>query len=380
MHSIRTIYAIVLKEYYSIFRNKVNFFILISMPLMQIILYGYIINKDPKHLPAMLCVQDQSVFDNTIIHSFINTEYFNFIGISRDLSAMRKMMDEGKIQFIVTIPYDFTKNIIKQRTAKIYIENDATDPLISLNALLSIEKLGQDLIAKDLTGPLSYIDSSHKVLETIVINRYNPEGKSTANIIPALIALIIMVTLIIIGSISITREYEKSTIELLFSLNVKAYELILGKIIPYIIIAYIQLMICFKASSLIFNCHIKGSYCDILIITLPFVLASLTIGVFISCVAQSTFQALQLSSFYFLPSMILGGFLYPIQGMPQWAQFLSNLLPLTNYVNIVRAITMKGALLYDFNQEILRIITFFLLFMLFSIKSYRRRSDSYLAK
>lgn len=380
MHSLKIIFCIIQKEYYSILRNKINLFILLSLPLLQIVLYGYIINKDPKHLATMLYVQDDSVFTKTITSSFKNTEYFNFVGISHDINYMRKLMDQNKIQFIVTIPYDFTKNIIKKKTANLFIENDATDPLISLNALLTIERMGINLIAKDLVGPLYYANSDHRVLETTVINRYNPEGKSTTTILPPLIALIIMVTLIVIGSTSITREYENSTIELLFSLNIKAYELIIGKIIPYIIIAYMQMILCLKASNLIFHCDIIGSYLSVMLVTFPFVLANLAIGVFISCMAQSIFQAQQLASFYFMPSMILGGFLYPIQGMPEWAQHLSQWLPLTNYVAVTRAIIMKGTPLGDFPMEILKLICFFFIFILLAIQSYQYRTDSYLAK
>lgn len=364
LEKIRNIFFICIKEYHSIFRNRTNWFILVAFPVLQILLYGYVVDKDPKFLPTMLNIQDNSVFSKTIVQNLKNTHYFKIVGQSNDLDYLHQMMDRGEIQFIITIPYNFTREIIQNKVAHIYVENDATEPLVSINAIFAIEKLAENLIAKDLSGPLGYINKNQKIVEPIVINRYNPEREVAVNVLPPLISLIITVTILYIASISIVREYEKSTIELLFSLGLKSDEIIIGKLIPYIFIAYLQLIICSITAHFFFGLSTKGSFLSILIVTFPFVIANLAISAFISCLVQNTFQAIQASSLYFLPSIILGGYLYPIEGMPQWAQSFSKLLPLTNFVYIIRSIVMKGTSLFALNLSILKLFICFIIFFL----------------
>lgn len=372
--------SIVKKEYYFIVRNKINLLFIFLLPMIQIILYGTAINKDPKYLPTVINAQDDSVFTQTLINTLKNTAYFDIIDISNDLVDLRQKMDKEDVQFIITIPSHFTKDLIQKKTARLYIENDGMEPLVSVNALSVLQKAADHLLEKDLVGPLSYLKKQPPLIEPIILNRYNPEDKTTKVVLPPLIASIIMLFIIYISAISITREYEQSTIELLFYLNVSPGEVLIGKMIPYIIISYIQFNFSLLIAYSAFNFNIAGSYVELMLATFPFIIANLAMGLFISCIAQSTPQAMTICGFYFLPSLILGGFLYPTQGMPDWAQTFSYTLPLANYVKIIKAITLKGTPIKYLSAGIINMIVFFLFFIFFAVKSYKYKSSSYLAK
>ena len=339
--SFKRWWAIVLKEFLQLKRDRVTFAMMIVLPIIQLALFGFAINTDPKHLPTAVVAYDESEFTRTLISSMQTSEYFALdtkITTPEDAQAALK---QGKIQFILTIPPDFTKKLLRGEKPSILLEADATDPVTISIALLSIEGIAEQVAKKDLSGALSGLWSQKKPFDIRVHRLYNPNGINQYNIIPGLMGTVMTMTLTMMTALAITREREHGTMENLLATPARPLEIMIGKIIPYVFIGLVQATLILLASHYVFGVPFNGSVGLAYGVALLFIAVNLTVGITISSLAQNMLQALQLTIFYFLPSILLSGFMFPFSGMPTWAQHIGHLLPLTYFNRLIRGIVLK---------------------------------------
>lgn len=368
-------WAIVLKEFLQLKRDKVTFALMIGIPIIQLTLFGFAINTDPKHLPTAVISADESEFTRTLISAMETSEYFAVDNRFWRPDDAHEALRRGEIQFILTIPPDFTRKLIRSEKPSVLLEADATDPVTTSVALLSIEGIAAQVAKKDLNGALGGLWSQKKPFEIRIHRLYNPNGINQYNIIPGLMGVILTMTLTMMTALSITREREKGTMENLIATPAKPLEIMTGKIVPYVFIGLIQATIILLASSYVFGVPFNGSVILVYLVALLFIAVNLTIGITISSLAQNMLQALQLTVFYFLPSMLLSGFMFPFLGMPKWAQHVGELLPLTYFNRLIRGIVLKDndfAMLWPNIWPLLLITA---LMMTLAVKFYKKTLD-----
>lgn len=368
------LWAIILKEFTQMKRDRVTFAMIIGIPLIQLILFGYAINSDPKHLPTAVIAADQSVFTRQFTVGMQNSSYFTLMDKAKTEQQAETLLAQGKIQFIVFIPPRFTEKLIRNNNAQILVEADATDPAATSYALSAL----QGLVAsfnKNLTGPLSKLHVNSPPVTLIIQPKYNPARNTQYNIVPGLLGVVLTMTMVVITSLAITRERERGTMESLLAMPVRPIEVILGKLIPYILVGYIQVLLILFAAAYLFHVPTEGSILLLLIACLPFIAANLAVGLTFSTLAKNQLQAMQMSFFFFLPSILLSGFMFPFRGMPEWAQVIGNVLPLTHFIYIVRGIMLKGNGLLEIFNQIQSILLFLLVALLIGIKRYRQTLD-----
>jgi ABC-2 type transport system permease protein len=367
------LFAIMSKEFTQMKRDRVTFGMMIGLPLLQLILFGFAINTDPKALPTAVISADHSNFTRNFTIALQNTSYFKLLpNITTEAEAEKKLR-RAQIQFAVYIPQNFSAKLVRGENPEILIEADATDPSATGNAIQAVEKL--NTLLYDYQGPLHYLQPSPSPVNLIIQSKYNPGRISQYNIIPGLLGVVLTMTMIIITSLAITRERERGTMESLLAMPVQPLEVILGKLIPYIVVGYIQVILILLAARTLFAVPIEGSLILLLLACLPFIAANLGVGLMFSTLAKNQLQAMQLSFFFFLPSMLLSGFMFPFRGMPGWAQDIGNILPLTHFLIIVRGILLKGNGFFDILPEISSIILFLLVALFLGVKRYRQTLD-----
>ncbi|MCF6764862.1 ABC transporter permease [Thiotrichales bacterium 19S3-7] len=365
--------AILIKEFIQMRRDPVTIGMIVIIPLIQIIIFGYAINVNPKHLPTAVLNYDPSPITREIISSIKNTNYFNLEYSNLSPQRANEQLAQGKIQFIIQIPANFTRGIIRGETPQMLVVADAADPAstpYALNALNELTNRTYQSISQDHN--LGYLAPNIKPFEVITHAKYNPEAITQYNIIPGLIGVILTMTMTMITSLAITKERETGTIESLLATPARSFEVILGKITPYIIVGYIQLALILLAAKFLFYVPIQGNLALLIIATLPFILANLTVGVTFSTLAKTQLQAIQMTFFFFLPSILLSGFMFPFYGMPQWAQYLGNILPLTSYLRIVRGIILKGNDISIVGMDIIPLIIFMLVMGTITLIRYKK--------
>lgn len=368
-------WTMVIKEFVQLKRDRLTFGMIVGIPIVQLFLFGYAINTDPKHMPAAVVSADHSEVTRTIISTLKHSEYFNIIGTFPDERAASKALARGDVQFVINIPADFTRKLLRGEHPAILIEADATDPMATGLALSSAAQLAQSVSAKDMTGTLASLAGTGPPFNVHVHRLYNPEGITQYNIIPGLMGVILTLTMALMTGLAITRERERGTMENLLAMPVKPIELMTGKIIPYIAIGLIQITIILLASRLIFQIPFVGSVPMMYLAALVFVAANLVVGITLSSLAKNQMQAMQMIMFYFLPNMLLSGFMFPFAGMPKWAQYLGNLLPLTHFNRLIRGIILKGNTGWDLWPSLWPIILFTIVVMAIAVKFYRKTID-----
>lgn len=357
--SLNRFNAILSKEFIQMRRDPVTIGMIVIIPLIQIIIFGFAINVNPKHLPTAISNMDPSPITREIISSINNTNYFNLKYQNLSTAESDELLAKGKIQFIIRIPANFTRDIIRGQTPQMLVVADASDPAstpYALNALNELTTRTYKSIAS--SNNLAYLAPNIEPFKVITHAKYNPEAITQYNIIPGLIGVILTMTMTMITSLAITKERETGTIESLLATPAKSFEVILGKITPYIIVGYIQLSLILLAAKFLFHVPIQGSLPLLIIATFPFILANLTVGITFSTLAKTQLQAIQMTFFFFLPSILLSGFMFPFYGMPNWAQYLGNILPLTSYLRIVRGIILKGNDISIIASNIIPIVIF----------------------
>lgn len=368
-------WSIVLKEFLQLKRDKVTFALMVGVPIMQLTLFGFAINTDPKHLPTAVIASDESEITRTLISAMETSEYFAVDHRFWKQDDAEEALRRGEIQFILTIPPDFTHKLLRSEKPSVVLEADATDPVTTSVALLSIEGIAAQVAKKDLRGPLSNLSNQKTPFEVRIHRLYNPNGITQYNIIPGLMGVVLTMTLTMMTALSITREREKGTMENLLATPARPLEIMTGKIVPYVFIGLIQTTIILLASYYVFEVPLNGSIFLAYLVALLFIAVNLTIGITISSLAQNMLQALQLTVFYFLPSMLLSGFMFPFLGMPKWAQFLGDLLPLTYFNRLIRGIILKGNDIPILWPNIWPLIIITLVMMTLAVKFYKKTLD-----
>jgi ABC-2 type transport system permease protein len=367
--------AVIIKEFTQMKRDKLTFAMMLGIPLIQLVLFGYAVNTDPKNLPTAVSIADESIFSRSVISALDTSGYFKVIKITNQQDELNYLMQTGQVQFIVNIPVNFSEDIVRSKHPKILIEVDATDPTAIANAVAVLDKLVKTALEQDLTGSLAKLKKDNEPFEFIVHKRYNPEGITQYNIVPGLMGVILTMTMMLMTALSVTKEKERGTIENLLSMPVGRIEVMLGKISPYILIGYMQIGIIIIVARYVFEVPILGSVILLVSVALIFIAVNLAIGFTFSILAQSQLQAMQMSFFFFLPSILLSGFMFPFRGMPNWAQFLGEMLPLTHFIRIIRGILLKGSGFKEIITEVVSLLVILAIIMLVALKKHRQTLD-----
>lgn len=356
-------------------RDRVTFGMMVGIPLMQLILFGFAINSDPKHLPAAVLLADDGPHSRTLLHAIRNSGYFDFVRKVDSESEGRDVLARGEVQFVINIPEDFSRKLLRGERPALLIEADATDPAATGNALGSLPVLLNSALQNDLVGPLAYLAGTNGPVDLRVHAMYNPEAITQYNIVPGLMGVVLTMTMVMITGLAMTRERERGTMENLLSMPTRPLEVLTGKILPYILVGYIQVALIMIAGRFLFQVPMAGSLPLLLVVAIVFITANLAMGITFSTVAGNQLQAVQMAFFFFLPSLLLSGFMFPFRGMPQWAQTLGEVFPLTHFLRIVRGILIKGNGVGDIVLELWQIALFALVALAVGVRRYHRTLD-----
>ena len=368
-------WSIVLKEFLQLLRDRVTLRMITMIPIMQMVLFGYAINTNPKHMPTAIISSDDSVFSRSFIKAMQASDYFDIVSQYPDEETGRAALAQGKILFILNIPANFSRDLLRGDHPSLLVEADATDPTETSIALGTLPQIVQSVSDKDLTGALAKFKNGTPAFTVQVHSLYNPEGISQYNVVPGLMGVVLSMTLVMMTGLAMTRERERGTMENLLATPVTPIEVITGKIMPYIVIGLLQATIILLGARFMFHVPFAGSIVAIYLAALLFIAASLTVGITLSSIAQNQLQAMQLTIFYFLPNMLLSGFMFPFAGMPAWAQFIGNLLPLTYFNRLIRGILLKGDGWFDLWPSVWPLMLFTVIVMGIAVKFYRRTLD-----
>jgi ABC-2 type transport system permease protein len=371
----RRFWAIVGKEFIQMRRDRVTFAMMIGIPLLQLIIFGYAINSDPKHLPTAVYSADNSIFSRTIVWGLRNSSYFDLTREAKSEADIQKMIAQGTVQFAVEIPVDFSRKLLRGEKPDLLLEADATDPSAVGYAIAAINILTRQVLDRDLTGPLAKLRGSTPPFDLVTHQHYNPENITQYNIVPGLMGVMFTMTMIIITALAITRERERGTMENLLSTPAHPGEVIVGKIVPYITVGYVQIFLILLAARYLFDVPIIGSVPLLLALAFLFIVANLAVGITFSTIAKNQLQAVQMAFFFFLPSLLLSGYMFPFRGMPGWAQDIGEVLPLTHFLRVVRGILLKGNGLADVALDLWPIALFLVVMLAIGIKRYRQTLD-----
>ena len=368
-------WAVVFKEFVQMRRDRLTFGMMIGIPLLQIVLFGYAINVDPKHLAAAVLLADNGPQGRTLLHAIQNCSYLDFVRELKSESEANDALKRGEVQFVIDIPENFTRDLLRGDRPAILVEADATDPAATSNAIGSLRTLLNTALQNDFKGPFAFLAGADNAIDLRIHSRYNPESITQYNIVPGLMGVMLQMTMTVVTGLAITRERERGTMETLLSMPTRPIEVMTGKIIPYILVGYIQVSLILCAGYFLFSVPMAGSLLLLFAAALIFIIATLAVGITFSTVAQNQLQAVQMGWFFFLPSLLLSGFMFPFRGMPHWAQTVGELFPLTHFLRIARGILLKGNGLQDIIPEIWPIALFIAFAMTVAIKGYRRTLD-----
>ena len=368
-------WAMVVKEFIQMRRDRLTFGMMIGIPLIQLTLFGFAINADPKHLPAAVLMADHGQQGRTLLYAIQNTGYFDFIREVKTEAEGQDALARGEVQFVVNIPENFTRDLLRGDRPAILVEADATDPSATGNALGTLRTLLNTALQNDLKGPLSFLAGADSPIDLRIHARYNPEGITYYNIVPGLMGVILTMTMVIITGLAITRERERGTMENLLSMPTRPVEVLIGKITPYILVGYIQIGLILAVAYFLFHVPLVGSPALLFAAALVFIIANLAMGITFSTVARNQLQAMQMAFFFFLPSIMLSGFMFPFRGMPKWAQAIGEILPLTHFLRIVRGILLKGNGPGEVVLQLWQIALFATVALIIGVKRYRKTLD-----
>jgi ABC-2 type transport system permease protein len=369
------LWAMVMKEFAQMRRDRLTFAMMLGVPLIQLILFGFAINADPKHLPAAVVMADHGPHGRTLLYALQNSGYFSFIRQVKTEAEADAALARGDVQFVVNIPADFSRDLLRGDRPAILVEADATDPAATGNAIGSLRVLMTTAWRHDFTGPLAYLAGAEPPVDLRIHARYNPEGITHYNIVPGLMGVVLTMTMVMITGLAITRERERGTMETLLSMPTRPVEVLIGKIVPYIVVGYVQVVLILAAARVLFDVPMVGNLGLLLVVALVFIAANLAMGLTFSTLAKNQLQAMQMAFFFFLPSLMLSGFMFPFRGMPLWAQTLGEVFPLTHFLRIVRGILLKGNGPGDVALELWPIALFAAVALGIGVKRYRQTLD-----
>ncbi|WNJ93879.1 ABC transporter permease [Bosea sp. 685] len=344
--------AVLAKEFVQMRRDRITFAMMLAVPIVQLLLFGYAINNDPKGLPAAVLALGQDRYTRSVVAALQVSGYYRFGRQPESAAEAESLMARGAISFLVTIPSDFGARVERGDEPRILVEADATDPAASSGAVAALQTIAGRALTRALGSEEAAREQSQSALSFIVHRRYNPEGITQYNIVPGLLGVILQMTMVMMTSMALTREIERGTMENLLAMPATPAEIMLGKVLPYLAVGSVQVVVVLSAAKLLFGVPFLGSLLLLLTCVLIFVLALVLLGYTISTMARTQLQAMQLTFFFFLPSLLLSGFMFPFAGMPGWAQAIGELFPLTHFLRVIRAIMLKGAGLDDVGVEV----------------------------
>jgi len=367
--------GIIVKEFIQLKRDRLTFGMIIGIPVLQLILFGYAINADPKRLPTAVLAADASPYSRSLLAAMQTSGYFRIDRQAASEDEIEDLLAHGRVQFAVTIPENFGRKLVRGERPVLLVEADASDPSATGNAIAALGQLANTALARDLQGPLAELAPRAPPFDVRVHRRYNPEGVTAYNIVPGLIGTILTMTMVLMTGLAMTRERERGTFENLLSTPALPIEVMTGKIVPYILIGLIQVTLIIIAALLLFEVPMQGNPLLLYFVVLLFIAANLTLGITFSSIARNQLQAMQMTFFFFLPSILLSGFMFPFRGMPEWAQWIGSLLPLTHFLVLVRGIMLKGNVLADLWPQLWPIAAFMLVVIAIGLAFYKRTLD-----
>lgn len=368
---LRRSYAMLVKEFIQLRRDRVSFAMIVMLPVMQLMLFGYAINTTPHNLPSAVLLQEDSDLARSILKALENTAYFRFLYEVHDVDDFDNLLKSGKVLFGIEIPRGFERAVRRGDRPALLVAADATDPVAASAAIGSLGMVVQTALKHDL-----YIgDPPEMPFEIRAHARYNPAAASSLNIVPGLVGTILTMTMLIFTSLSVTREVERGTMESLLSMPIRPVEVMFGKIIPYVLVGFVQAFLIIGIGVGLFGVPVLGNLLLLALLSTLFITTNLAIGYTISTLVQNQLQAMQMSMMFFLPSILLSGFMFPFAGMPVWAQYLGECLPLTHYLRIVRAIMLKGATMQNLRFDTLALAALMLVAMTIAVTRFRRTLD-----
>ncbi len=373
--SFRRFAAVMIKEFIQMRRDRLTFGMVVGIPVMQMILFGYAINTDPKNLPTAVVAADYGRFTRSLIAAMQVSDYFQLRPGTPTEAEAHALLQRGDVQFVLSVPPQFERSLLRGERPTLLLEADATDPQAVGNAMSALNTMAPTLLNRDLTGPLARLRNKDAPFKLAVHSYYNPERVTQYNVVPGLLGVILTMMMVFITALAITREKERGTMENLLSTPVRPLEVMVGKIVPYIVVGYTQIGLILLGARFLFHVPMLGSIPLLLGLSFFFISANLAVGVVFSTLARNQLQAVQLSIFYFLPNILLSGFMFPFRGMPEWAQWIGQVLPLTHFLPIVRGILLKGNGLEPLLPHVWPLLLFLAVVMTIGVTKYRQTLD-----
>ena len=367
--------AIIRKEFIQMRRDRLTFAMMFGIPILQLILFGFAINTDPKNLPVAVLASDNSPFARRFIHAMENSGYFRIVDHVESEEDARRLLARGEVQFVLNLPPDFSRRLVRGERPAMLVQVDATDPSAVSSAVQVMNEISRTAFNRDLAGPLEKLGAKGGPIEMRIHLEYNPDRITQYNIVPGLMGVVLSMTMVMNTALAVTRERERGTMESLLATPALPLEVMTGKIVPYILVGYIQVSVILLAAWILFRVPMVGSLPLLYASALSFIAATLAVGMTISTLSRNQMQAMQMSFFYFLPSLLLSGFMFPFRGMPEWAQIIGQALPLTHFLRVLRGILLKGNGLADIWPDIWPILVFGLGVMAVGALRYRRTLD-----
>jgi ABC-2 type transport system permease protein len=367
----RKTWAMLVKEFIQLKRDRVSFAMIIMIPLIQLLLFGYAINTTPRNLPTAVLMQESSDLSRSILAALENTKYFRVTKLPKSEAEVDQLLASGDVLFAIEFPTNFERSVRRGDKPAMLVIADATDPVASGTALSALNEVLQTSLSHDRDVP----NRPEMPFEIRTHARYNPAALTQLNIVPGLVGTILTMTMLIFTALSVTREIERGTMENLLSMPITPVEIMLGKIIPYVFVGVVQASMIISIGVLLFGVPILGSLAILTLLSTLFIATNLSIGYTFSTIAQNQLQAMQMSMMFFLPNILLSGFMFPFAGMPVWAQYVGEALPLTHFLRIVRSIMLKGSNLSDLRYEAIAMFVLMLVAMTIAVTRFRRTLD-----
>jgi ABC-2 type transport system permease protein len=367
--------AVLLKEFIQMRRDRVTFAMMIGLPIMQLLLFGFIINSDAKHLPTLVEMNDSGPLSRAVLAGMQNSQYFDIRGPISGPDAGDAALRAGTASIVVVFPANFERDVVRGHRPDLLVAADATDPTAVSGAVGALSGIVQVAMAQTFSGPLAYIGSAPPPFGVVVQKKYNPEGKTSTNIVPGLLAIILSMTMVMMTAVAIVKESERGTMEMLIATPVRPLEVMLGKILPYVFVGYVQTVVFLITGLTLFGVPFEGSWLAFFVGFNLFILVNLALGFLISAASRSQMQAMQLSMFTILPSVLLSGFLFPFAAMPGWAQVLGQVVPATHFLKIVRKVMLKGGGLGDIGGELWALVVILIVVSGIAMARYRQTLD-----
>jgi len=366
-------FAMLMKELIQLGRDRVTLATMVSVPLMQLFLFGFAINTTPRDLPTAVLLQENTDVGRSILAALRNTAFFDIRKVATSEAEVESLLRSGAVLFAIEIPAGFERALRRGETPAMLVSADATDPVAAGSALAALEGVVHSALSRDrMTGVAPPAPPAFEIRQH---RRFNPAGSSQLNIVPGLLGTILTMTMLIFTALSVTREVERGTMESLLAMPIRPLEIMLGKIAPYVVVGFLQATLIISAGVFVFGVPMLGSLALLAALSTLFIAANLSIGYTFSTLAQNQLQAVQMAMMFFLPNILLSGFMFPFAGMPVWAQWVGECLPLTHYIRIVRGVMLKGSDLADLQQDGLWLAGLMLIAMTIAVRRFRQTLD-----